>query len=112
MVQLSLSGLSRAGGSLIYEPQPEQKGGNIKSETDMMSAKRYADKWEILLQPYKVIKDPVHKDIWLTETETRIIDTPEFQRLRYIHQLGPTHLIYPGAKHTRFDHCLGTLYVA
>ena len=84
----------------------------MKSETDMMSAKRYADKWEILLQPYKVIKDPVHKDIWLTETETRIIDTPEFQRLRYIHQLGPTHLIYPGAKHTRFDHCLGTLYVA
>ena len=74
--------------------------------------KENGDKWRRLLKPYKVIKDPVHKDIWLTELETKIIDTPEFQRLRYIHQLGPAYLIYPGGKHTRFDHSLGTLFVA
>lgn len=112
MVQLSLSGLCKASGSLIYEPEPERKRGKMKPETGTRFAKGHADKWEILLQPYKVIKDPVHKDIWLTETETRIIDTPEFQRLRYIYQLGPAHMIYPGAKHTRFDHSLGTLFVA
>lgn len=81
----------------------ENKGKDKKDEKD---------KWSKLLRPYKVIKDPVHKDIWLTEVETKIIDTPEFQRLRYIKQLGPTYLIYPGANHTRFDHSIGTVDVA
>jgi uncharacterized protein len=64
------------------------------------------------LKVYKVIRDSVHGDIWLTELEIKIIDTPIFQRLRRIKQLGPTDLVYPSAKHTRFDHSIGTLYVA
>ena len=35
-----------------------------------------------------------------------------FQRLRNVHQLGCSHYIYPGAAHTRFDHCLGVMHVA
>ena len=88
--------------------------GKTRPLTEAKISNEHNDKeerWRKLLQPYKVIKDPVHKDIWLTETEVRIIDTPEFQRLRYIRQLGPAHLIYPGAKHTRFDHCIGTVHV-
>jgi HD superfamily phosphohydrolase len=37
-----------------------------------------------------------------------IVDTAQFQRLRGVRQLGPTHFVYPGATHTRFEHSLGT----
>jgi hypothetical protein len=39
-----------------------------------------------LLQPAKVITDPIHGDIRLTELERRVIDSPSFQRLRRIRQ--------------------------
>jgi HD superfamily phosphohydrolase len=60
----------------------------------------------------KVITDPVHGDIFITELERRLIDSPPFQRLRRVRQLGNTHLVYPGTSHTRFAHSLGTLRVA
>ena len=44
--------------------------------------------------------------------ERRLIDTTPFQRLRRVRQLGNTHLVYPGATHTRFAHSLGALRVA
>lgn len=69
-------------------------------------------KFSTLLQYSKVIRDSVHGDIQITETEKYIIDTPIFQRLRRIKQLGPSDLVYPCAKHTRFEHSIGTLYIA
>src|SRR5690606_18046416 len=57
--------------------------------------------------PGKIIRDPLWNTIRLDATALRIVDTAEFQRLRYIRQLGWTHLVYPGATHTRFDHALG-----
>ncbi|MHA1731677.1 MAG: HD domain-containing protein [Promethearchaeota archaeon] len=65
-----------------------------------------------LLTNVKVIRDPVHGDIWINPIEKAIIDNQYFQRLRGIRQLGTTHLVYPGAVHTRFEHSLGTLYIA
>eukprot|EP00891_Asterochloris_glomerata_P001740 jgi/Astpho2/1740/e_gw1.00032.48.1_t len=40
------------------------------------------------------------------------MDTPQFQRLRDLHQLGPTSFVFPGATHTRFDHSLGVAFKA
>ena len=45
----------------------------------------------------KLIRDPLWETIRLDPTAVRIVDTAEFQRLRYIRQLGLAHLVYPGA---------------
>ncbi|MEE9127596.1 MAG: HD domain-containing protein, partial [Planctomycetota bacterium] len=58
-----------------------------------------------------VMRDPVHGDIELTREEVRIIDTPQFQRLRGVKQLGTAYLVYPGATHTRFEHSIGVLHM-
>lgn len=58
------------------------------------------------------IRDSIHGDLHLTDFELKIIDTVEMQRLRRIKQLGFTNLVYPGANHTRFEHSIGTLFLA
>ncbi len=60
----------------------------------------------------RVIRDCVHGDIELTPEQIRILDTPQMQRLRGIKQLGTAYLVYPTALHTRFDHCVGTSWLA
>jgi HD superfamily phosphohydrolase len=67
------------------------------------------DEW--WLAPGKVITDPVHGDIFITRLEQAILDTRPMQRLRRVRQLGTTHLVYPGATHTRFSHSLGAVRV-
>jgi len=56
----------------------------------------------------RVIRDPLWNTIRLDPTAVQIIDTAEFQRLRYIRQLGFAHLVYPGA----FDHAVGVYHLA
>ncbi|MBN2229505.1 MAG: HD domain-containing protein [Candidatus Thorarchaeota archaeon] len=60
----------------------------------------------------KAIQDPVHGAIILEPWELDTISTWEMLRLRYVMQLGPAHIVYPGATHTRFQHCLGTNFLA
>ena len=62
-----------------------------------------------------MIRDPVHSLIPIHSDEAYLldlIDTPEFQRLRRINQLGVSTITYPGAEHTRFSHSLGVLCFA
>lgn len=60
----------------------------------------------------KIINDPIWGPIELHPLCIRIIDTPQFQRLRSIKQLGGCSFVYPGACHTRFEHSIGTSYLA
>jgi len=53
------------------------------------------------------VRVPELKNVALTRRALAIIDHPDFQRLRQIRQLGPTHWVYPGAVHTRFEHSIG-----
>lgn len=53
------------------------------------------------------IRLPPLRNAPVTPRITELIDHPAFQRLRRVRQLGPTHLVYPGAVHTRFEHSLG-----
>ncbi|MGD1054536.1 MAG: HD domain-containing protein [Nitrososphaerales archaeon] len=66
----------------------------------------------MILKPVAEIRDPVHGYIKLTEVERDLIDTPFVQRLRRIHQLAGSYLVYPGAVHTRFEHVVGAMHVA
>jgi HD superfamily phosphohydrolase len=60
----------------------------------------------------KIIKDPVHGYIDVADFVLPLLDSPLLQRLRYVKQLGFSFLVYPGANHTRFEHSLGTMFLA
>ena len=63
----------------------------------------------IMGEKKKFIRDSVYGDISLNKFEQKVLDMPQFQRLRRIKQLGLINLIYPGANHTRFEHSIGTM---
>jgi HD superfamily phosphohydrolase len=62
--------------------------------------------------PVEIIRDPLWNNIRLDPLAFELIDTPAFQRLRYVRQLGLAFLVYPGATHSRFEHALGTYHLA
>jgi HD superfamily phosphohydrolase len=68
--------------------------------------------------PERTYHDPLHGAITLRDGEPaealaiHLIDTPPFQRLRRIRQLGPAFLTFHGAESSRFTHSLGVLQLA
>jgi HD superfamily phosphohydrolase len=58
------------------------------------------------------VRDPIHGLIKYDEKEEKLINSSVFQRLRGIKQLALANLVYPGAHHTRFEHCIGTMHLA
>lgn len=60
---------------------------------------------------HKVIRDVIHGDITIEEKFLKVVDTKEFQRLHRIKQLSVADMIFPGATHSRFSHCIGTYHV-
>ncbi|MDE2737082.1 MAG: HD domain-containing protein, partial [Gemmatimonadota bacterium] len=66
----------------------------------------------LLAEEGKVIRDPVWGYIHFPAPVLALVDTRAFQRLRNISQLGYVHLVYPGARHSRFEHSLGVYHLA
>lgn len=62
--------------------------------------------------PFRLIKDPIHGFMRLRKELFCVIDTPHFQRLRSLRQLGLLHYVFPSATHTRFEHSIGTANIA
>ncbi len=60
----------------------------------------------------KIINDPVHGHFRIRGECIKVIDTPEFQRLRDVKQLGSSYYVFPGAGHNRFEHSLGVCHLA
>lgn len=60
----------------------------------------------------KNIKDPLYGSIYLPKLLMQFVDTPIFQRLRRLRQLGPVHHVYPSMNHTRFEHSIGVAHLA
>lgn len=56
----------------------------------------------------KIFNDPIHGHIELHPLMVKIVDTPQFQRLRHIKQLGAGYYVFMGASHNRFEHSIGT----
>lgn len=61
---------------------------------------------------YHEIRDPVHDFVRLDTDERRVLNSGPVQRLRYVHQLAMSYLVYPGATHKRFEHSLGVMELA
>nr|XP_022343872.1 deoxynucleoside triphosphate triphosphohydrolase SAMHD1-like isoform X5 [Crassostrea virginica] len=68
--------------------------------------------WEQKENSLVIINDPIWGPIERHPLCVRVIDTPEFQGLRSIKQLGGCSYVYPGACHNRFEHSIGTSYLA
>lgn len=58
------------------------------------------------------VRDPIYGLVKYDETEEKLINSSIFQRLRGIKQLALASFVYPGSHHTRFEHSIGTMYLA
>ena len=58
------------------------------------------------------LRDPVHGFVRADRLEAALVNSRPVQRLRFIHQLGLSYLVFPGAEHSRFSHVLGAMHLA
>ena len=58
------------------------------------------------------IRDPIHTFIRIDQQERAVVDSRPVQRLRHIHHLAMSYMVYPGATHRRFEHSLGVMELA
>ena len=91
--------------SFLAKPTSEATGDAILPRdptTEWTSEEAFDDRFTFL--------DEIHGDIALNQLERDAVDTPEFQRLFRLGQLGFVDLVYPGANHTRGSHSIGVCH--
>ena len=64
------------------------------------------------LRYHEYLNDPIWGEIPITKVEWEIINSQTFRRLQHIKQMGMAYLSFPTANHRRFEHCIGTMFVA
>lgn len=57
------------------------------------------------------VYDNIHGYISLSDVELDLANSPVFQRLRHVKQLGLASLVFPGAEHSRYAHSLGVMHI-
>ncbi|XP_053400920.1 deoxynucleoside triphosphate triphosphohydrolase SAMHD1-like [Mercenaria mercenaria] len=87
-------------------------GGHPQEGTSADTDRQRSTSANNIFMNRKIFQDPIHGPIEIHPVCIRIIDTPQFQRLRHIKQLDTCYLVYPGASHNRFEHSLGVCYLA
>ncbi|HMB01958.1 MAG TPA: HD domain-containing protein [Spirochaetota bacterium] len=61
---------------------------------------------------HNIIRDAIHGNIYFDDLEKKIIDSPIFQRLRRISQLGFLKYVFPCSNHSRFEHSIGVMHLS
>lgn len=83
----------------------KKEGEKVVDQTDTGSSDR-ADNNKVFFN------DPIHGVVEVHPLCVKIINTKEFQRLRFVKQLGVSYFVYPGASHNRFEHSIGVSFLA
>ncbi|MGD2246875.1 MAG: HD domain-containing protein [Candidatus Methanofastidiosia archaeon] len=95
-------------------------------ETKMNTKKKFEEKIKQLSEKWdaqdsrkpnerktsRFIFDTIHGGIFIQDFLVDLLDRPPMQRLRWIKQLGASEMLYPTGNHSRFEHSLGTYYIA
>jgi len=112
--------MSKSGNSKrLFEDKAPGNGvehGHVADKRPRMSAAAASNKVfqlkPIVQHGHKRTNDEVHSDIHLCPVAAAFIDTPQFQRLRSIKQLGASEHVYMNTNHNRFEHSLGVYWLA
>lgn len=100
---------------LFEDDEALEKGsssGSKGNEGSLQKKARSSFQLEALVNLGKRTNDEVHGSIDLCPVAVAFIDTPQFQRLRSLKQLGTSEFVYMNTNHTRFEHSLGVYKLA
>jgi len=106
---LDMSLLDISGDETSLGPIASASARPRRRERDWASFLRRAEEEDV---KNTIIADNIHGHIVVPAICQAVIDTPQFDRLRGLRQLGTTHYVYPAAKHSRWEHSLGVMHLA
>lgn len=109
-LEISMSELDISFGS-SGSPSPRLPTSR-RPDNDQRDWRRFLRKAEEEDMKQTIINDNIHGHIVVPAVCQAIIDTPQFDRLRGLRQLGSAHYVYPAAKHSRWEHSLGVMHLA